>query len=127
MTRVPWLTLVLVVDAGGLSGDEIHLTDGRVIEGEVVSPAGAEVLDVRVGSGSLVAIQHFPRSKVDRVVYGVSARQTALGDLHRQVESLAKRSDAGASDWWSLARRFQERGEAASARELAGRVGALDS
>ncbi|HEX3135647.1 MAG TPA: hypothetical protein VHX44_18945, partial [Planctomycetota bacterium] len=72
------------------------------------------------------AIQHFPRTKVTRVVYGVSARQTAFSDLQHQVEALGKRTDARAADWWPLARRLQDRGETATAREVALRVVALD-
>jgi len=129
MNRVRHTWLILMIAAasvGVLNADEIYLTDGRVIDGEILSGADSEVVDIRVSSAGLVAIQHFPRAKIQRVVYGVSARQTILSDLHHQVDALGKRSDATAGDWWSLARRVQERGETAFARDIAMRVVALD-
>jgi hypothetical protein len=124
---IPTLVLLAALAiVGPLQADEIYLSDGRVIDGEIVSAAEAEVIDIRVTSGGLVAIQHVPRTKVDRVVYRVSARQTALNDLQRQIEALAQRSDASARDWWALAKRAQDRGETAAARDLAARVVALD-
>src|SRR4051812_18720284 len=104
----PLAVLLLAALVPGLRGDELYLSDGRVIEGEIVSPAGAEVADIRVGAGGLVAIQHFPRQRVERVVYGVSARQTALGEVNQQIAALSKRSDATAAQWWELARRLQD-------------------
>lgn len=125
--RHAFLAMVLACSAGGiLTADEIYLADGRVIEGEIVSTTESEVVDIRVSSGGLVAIQHFPRTKIKRVVYGVSARQTAVSDLRHQVDAMAKRDDATAADWWPLARRLQDRGETASARDVAMRVVALD-
>jgi hypothetical protein len=109
-----------------LPGDELHLTDGRIIEGEIISGADADVVDIRVGTAGLVAIQHFPRSKVLRVVHRVSARQTAMNELQQQADVLAGRTDATAAEWWALARKLQERGEQATARDLATRVIALD-
>lgn len=128
MIRVRLLCLILLcacVTTRAVA-DEIHLSDGRVIEGEIVSGADAEIIDIRVTSGGLVAVQHVPRSKVERVVYRVSARQTAMSDLNRQIEALSKRTDASARDWWALAKRLQDRGETASARDIAQRVITLD-
>jgi hypothetical protein len=125
--RSPGLVLLLVaIAATGLTGDELHLRDGRVIEGEIISGADAEVIDVRVGSGGLVAIQHIPRAQVERIVHRVSARQHAQDDLARQVAALERRQDASAADWWMLAERHVQRGETATARDLAQRVLALD-
>jgi hypothetical protein len=129
MNRVRLTCLALLISAicgAALTADEVYLIDGRVIEGEVISTADAEVVDIRVSSGGLVAIQHFPRTKIQRVAYGVSARQTAVSDLRHQVDSMAKRNDATAADWWPLARRLQDRGETALARDVAMRVVALD-
>ncbi len=125
--RRSWLvTLVGLMAISWLTADELYLTDGRVVEGEVVSSAGSETIDIRVGSAGLVAIQHFPRAQVERVVYGVSARQTALSELNQQVAALSKRTDATSDEWWHLARKLQERGETAAAKDLAVRVLALD-
>lgn len=127
--RRGWLIPVLLLAtcfAGALPGDELYLTDGRVIEGEIISAADADVIDIRVGTTGLVAIQHFPRTKVLRVVHRVSARQTAMNELQQQIDALADKTDATAAEWWDLARRFQNRGELASAKEMAARVVAID-
>lgn len=127
--RRAWLVPVLLLtmwSAASLSGDELYLADGRVIEGEILSAADADVVDIRVGSAGLVAIQHFPRTKVLRVVHRVSARQTALSALQQQIDAFAAKPDASADEWWALTRKLQERGEQATARDLAGRVVAID-
>jgi|GEM_PF-2504001 len=124
-----WLILVLVLAAwsgASLPGDELYLADGRVIEGEIISAADADVVDIRVGSAGLVAIQHFPRSKVLRVVHRVSARQTAMTELQQQIDVLNAKPSASATEWWTLTRKFQDRGEQATARDLAARVVAID-
>ncbi len=109
-----------------LPGDELYLTDGRVIEGEIISAADADVIDIRVGTAGLVAIQHFPRAKVQRVVHRVSARQTAMNEVQQQIDALSAKPDATAAEWWTLTRKLQERGESATARDLATRVVVLD-
>ncbi len=127
--RQAWLVPLLFLAAwsgGRLSGDEIYLTDGRVIEGEIVSAADADIIDVRVGSAGLVAIQHFPRAKVLRVEHKVSARQAAVSALNQQIEKLNTSLSTSATDWWNLAHKFHDRGELATAKDLAARVLILD-
>jgi hypothetical protein len=127
--RRAWLVPVffLATWSGGLlSGDEIYLADGRVIEGEIVSAADADIIDIRVGSAGLVAIQHFPRAKVLRVEHKVSARQTAVSALQQQIDKLNANPSASVADWWALSRKFHDRGEQATAKDLAARVLVLD-
>lgn len=127
--RRAWLIPMLFLMAwsgASLPGDELYLADGRVIEGEIVSAADADVVDIRVGSAGLVAIQHFPRTKVLRVVHRVSARQTAMTEFQQQVDALNAKPSTTAAEWWTLARKFQDRGELATARDLATRVVAID-
>ena len=111
---------------GFVQGDEIYLSDGRVIDGVVISSPDADIVDVRVGSGTLVAVQHFPKAKVQRVVYGISPRQTAINEMNQQIAALIKRKDVTAAEWWNVARRLQNSGENASAKELAARVVIID-
>lgn len=120
------LFLLTTCFVGVLPGDELYLTDGRVIEGEIISAVDAEVIDIRVGTTGLVAVQHFPRSKVQRVVHRVSARQAAVNELQQQIDALAGKTGATAAEWWDLARRAQQRDGMASAKELAARVVAID-
>ena len=123
----PFSAVLLIFTLCGLArGDEIYLSDGRVIDGVVVSSPDADIVDVRVGAGTLVAIQHFPKAKVQRVVYGISSRQTAINEVTKQIATLSTRKDVTASEWWSLVRRLYDFGEISSAKELAARVVMID-
>jgi hypothetical protein len=127
--RRPWLALLAIISASmplGMHADELHLSDGRVIEGEIISPAESDVIDIKVGAGNLVAVQHFPRAKVERVVYRVSQKQNALNDLHQRSVALAQREDATAEQWWTMARSFLNRGDQAGAKEAAAHTITLD-
>lgn len=127
--RRPWLLFLAVTSAVmplGIHADELYLSDGRVIDGEIISPAEADVIDIKVGAGNLVAVQHFPRAKVERVVYRVSQKQNALNDLHQRATALAQRADATAEQWWSLARNFSDHGDHAGAKDAAMHVVTLD-
>jgi hypothetical protein len=124
--RSCFAVLLILLAFGPAQGDEIYLSDGRVIDGEVISSADAETVDVRVSSGNLIAVQHFPKTKIQRIVYGMSQRQRFINEINQQSAVLAKRSDATASEWWNLARRLQEHGENASAKELAAHVVQID-
>lgn len=104
--------------------DEVRLVDGRVLDGEVISPPDAEVLDLRTGSGSLVVVQHFPRAQVAEVRYGTSPRQRAVAAVQDARRRLGDGGDAG--EWWALAEQAREAGDPVLQRELAGEVVARD-
>jgi hypothetical protein len=123
-TSTALLAVCVLGSAGVLAGDEIHLIDGRVIEGEVTSPPEAATVDIRSGAGSLVAIQHFERAKVARIVYKTSPRQARLGELAARRAALT--AEASADDCYRLALQFREAGESAQAKELAGEAVARD-
>ena len=124
--RSCFAVLVTFLAFGSAQGDEIYLSDGRIIDGDVISSADADTVDIRVSSGNLVAVQHIPKAKVQRIDYGVSQRQLFINEINQQAAALAKRNDATASEWWNLARQMQERGENASAKELATHVVQID-
>lgn len=115
-------TVILCATAAGLGwtsleADEVYLRDGRVLEGEVISAPEAAVVDLKAGSGTLVAIQHFDRALVQRVTYGVSAREQALVDLRIRRAALA--SGGEAADWWALSISAREFGDPIMAKECA--------
>lgn len=108
----------------GASADEVRLTDGRVLEGVVVSEPDADVVDLRTGSGSMVVVQHFARSQVLGITYGTSPRQKALDALRADR---ARLGDGGtAREWWALAERARELGDSVVHRELATETVARD-
>jgi len=109
--------VTLATSVAGLLADEVTLTDGRVLEGEVISRPGADILDLRTGSSSLSVIQHFPRSQVASVSFGVSPRQKALEAIASDAKRLA--NGGTAEEWWALAERAREAGDSPYHRELA--------
>ena len=109
----------LLFTTGPLSADEIFLKDGRVIEGEITSKPDADTVDIRVGAGGLVAVQHFAKHQIRSVKYGVSARQEALDSLRGAYDTMLARTDATAQDWWTLTRKLQDRGASALAKDAA--------
>jgi len=114
------LVVASATAASALAADEVHLADGRVLDGEVVSAAGADPIDLRTAIGGMVVVQHFAASQVLRVVPGKSARQAGVEAI--QAERKRLDDQAGAEAWWQLTERARDLGEAVLARELAGEV-----
>ncbi len=108
----------------GLSADEVYLKDGRVLEGEVVSPPGAAVLDLKVSAAGMVAVQHFDQDRIVRVTYGKSVRQRDTEALLADRAKLGPDADAAA--WWRLAERAKAMGDQVLAREFANETVARD-
>ena len=122
MSNTTWISVVLLIACAveypaSLAGDEIHLVDGRVIEGEVTSPPDAATVDIRCGAGSLVAVQHFERSKVARIVFKTSPQQAALAALAARRAAVS--AETSADDCYRLAVQFRDQGDSAQAKELA--------
>ncbi len=114
----------ILVSASAAGAAEIHLEDGRVIEGEVISAAGAELVEIKASAGGMTAIQRFPASQVVKIVEGPTARQQALADIAKRRAALGA---AGTADeWWSLALAASRAGDAVTARDLAAQVVARD-
>ncbi len=99
------------------AADEVYLRDGRVLEGEVISAPEAPVVDLRAGSGSLVAISHFERAQVLRISFGVSAREQGLQELRARRAALG--AGGAAEDWWALSQHARDLGDALMAKECA--------
>lgn len=110
--------LALIALAGFAAGDEVYLTDGRVIEGTVTPVEnGGGAVNVRVGSGGMVVVQHFSADQVEKVVYGRSARQNKIDAIVKAKEALTE--DSEADECWNLAEQAREAGDQALFRELA--------
>ena len=121
LTMAACLLLSASVD---LPADEVYLKDGRVLEGEVVSPPGAAVLDLKVSAAGMLAVQHLDPARVVRVTYGKSARQRDTEALLADRAKLGPDADAAA--WWRLAERARALGDQVLARDLASETVARD-
>jgi hypothetical protein len=115
MRTGPALLLILAVLSA--PADEITLVDGRVLEGEITSTPGADEVVLRQRSGSMTAIQRFPKAQVAGVRHGATERQQALAALAAKAKSLGEGGTASA--WWSLVEAYRKAGEPAEAKRCA--------
>jgi hypothetical protein len=106
------------------AADEVYLRDGRMLEGEVISAPDAAVVDLKAGSGSLVAISHFERAQVLRIAFGVSAREQGLQELRARRTALGNGGEA--EEWWSLSQHARDLGDTLMAKECASETLARD-
>jgi hypothetical protein len=106
------------------AADEVYLRDGRVLEGEVISAPDAAMVELKAGSGSLVAISHFERAQVLRITFGVSAREQGLQELRARRAALSTGGEA--EEWWSLSQHARDLGDTLMAKECASETLARD-
>ncbi len=127
LTSLAFVAAVAFVGAGPVMADDVHLLDGRVLEGEIVSAPDEDPVRLRRGSGTLIVVQHIPRDQVAEVVFGTNERQLAVAALQTERAALAALPDGGdAQAWWALAERARDLGDPGLARELAIEVVARD-
>jgi hypothetical protein len=110
-------SLLLLLPMALTPGDVITLDDGSVLEGVIVSQAGAAIIDLRVRAGGVEAIQHIDRHHVVRIEIGSSPHQLLLVSLAEQAQALGEQGSAEA--WLSLARQTMAAGEHALGRSYA--------
>ncbi len=120
------VSFAVLMTAGFLSADELTLSDGRVLDGEIISAADAEMVEIRVGAAGLSAVQRFARAQVVKQVYGDSPAQRAQKALAARRATLMAVPDVDAAAWWQLANDARTAANMSLAREAAMAVIARD-
>src|SRR5580658_8095962 len=123
---VPLLPLLaaLLLPCLPVCADTITLDDGRTLEGEILTPDDAPVIEIRVTIGGLIAVQRFDRRHVESIHHGMTAHQLALASIHTQMGKLGEGGTA--EDWLALAREARNQNEAGLMRELAAQAALRD-
>lgn len=110
MLTAPRFPLAVLLCALGVAGgDEITLTDGQVLDGEVISPAGAAVVDVRLRAHGMEAIRHIPREQISAIRFGISAAQKKAAEFQARRDRLG--AGGTAEEWWTLAQDAKRSGD----------------
>lgn len=110
--------------AGVAAAAEVRLEDGRTLVGEILSPPGAAVVDLRVASGRVSMVMHLPREDIVAIVAGPTPRQERLAELEAAADAARAAGDAEAL--WRIAGEVRALGETIRFRELAEAVLALE-
>ena len=106
----------LLVTAGWVSGDVVHLKNGRSMEGIVLEESADQVM-IKLAYGEI----GLPRSSVLEIERG----ESALGEYLERREALVQR-DAFATEWVALARWADDNGLDHSSKEAAMVAARLD-
>ena len=115
---IPWLVAASCTGLlSALSADEIIVKDGRVIDGQVLSPAGSERVEIRTRIGGMVAVLHLKAEEVVAVRYGKTEQQKRQEAFDVQCAAMDK-TDGTAEQWWALAEEAKALGENTAYRHL---------
>lgn len=128
MSLIPLVVSSLVALIGPASvalGDEIRMTDGRVIEGEITSTPEAKDVDIKTRSGGMTAVMHLKAADIAKITYGQTAQQKLLAAFDSKRAVLTT-SGGTAEQWWTLAEEGRTLGENVAVRQIAQRVIELD-
>jgi len=120
-------TTLTVLAVSVLAADEIHLADGRVLDGVVLSHGATAVLRIRA-AGISAEIQ-VPTNDILRIVPGLTKAEQARQAFFAKRESLTAADQASpqpVSAWWSLAQEAKAADEPKAMRDLARVVIARD-
>lgn len=107
-----------------LLADEVQLTNGSVIEGEIIAET-AETVQVRVTLGNTIGQRALLRSEIAQIVRGESARTRAMTALRAEAVVLTT-AGAPATAWVNLAVRARTAGDPVLARAWAALAVARD-
>lgn len=113
--------------AVSLAADEVRMRDGRVIDGEVLSEAGAAEVTVVTRAGGMSATLHLKSADVLAIRYGKSDQQKRIDAFQGKRTKLEADPATTADAYWRLAEEAKSLGENVAFRELANRVLDVDA
>jgi hypothetical protein len=112
---------LLLVMAAALAADELHLRDGRVVEGDVSPATQPGMLDVVVGAQGFTATLHIAAAEVREHRRGDTPRQARVRLLDAERARLGSHG-GDAATWWRLAEGYRREDLALPAKHCARQV-----
>lgn len=102
-----------------LGADEVRMRDGRVIDGEVTSPAGASEVIVVTRAGGMSATLRLKAADVLAITFGKSKQQQAVEAFQTKRAKAEADPATTADQLWRIAESAKALGENIAFRELA--------
>lgn len=102
------LCFCLLILPLALSADEVHLTDGRILSGEIIdNPADGKLVFKSV-VGSMSMTLRIERHKIVKIVEGKTDGQIAIEQIQKQRKALEAKAQMDADQLWALALELDE-------------------
>lgn len=107
LCRLPFLFIGTLLAMSLGHADTITLEDGRVIEGEIITPREADPISVRVREGSITAVFHYPQATIREIQQGPSERLQTIRKLRQQLQQTFGQAQPSAAAAWEIALEFR--------------------
>ena len=111
--------LVALLSLAGLNsvvlhaGDEVTLSNGLIIVGEVLTSDEADPIRVRVQEGSIKAILSYPATEVVAIARGANHKAAAIATLREELAQFAAIPPPNRQAWWQTILKFDNMDEQA--------------
>ena len=99
-------------------GAEVHLADGRVLEGDILSAPGANELAIRTRNDGMEAVIRVPAAQVQRLNADSTPRELALAAFAKKAAALII-AVGDAPAWWTLSQEAKTLNQPSLARKYA--------
>lgn len=113
LSTMAWalMAVALCLPTAVHANDEITLSSGLVIVGEVISTDGADPVRIRVQEGSIKALLTYPADEVVAIAYGANQRAAKIAALRKELTLYTTIPLANREQWFDTILNFEDMGE----------------